>query len=89
MPPAFQHDGDALIDADAHRAQRMLLTDAVQLVDRCRGQARADGSERVAERHRATVRIAAVVIVGLGKTLRFGHPHEGVDGQEAVYGWKS
>ena len=62
----------------------MLLTDAVQLADLCRGEARADGAERMAPRHQATVRIDAVVIVRLGKTLRLGHPHEGVDGQRSV-----
>jgi hypothetical protein len=54
---------DPLTDTDAHRAQRVLSGCTMQLIHRRRGQARAVGSQRVAQRNRTAVGINARVVV--------------------------
>src|SRR5712671_921066 len=49
--------GDALAAADAHRDERVALLRALELVERLHGEDGSCGADRMAERHRAAVRI--------------------------------
>src|SRR5438105_7751601 len=60
----FEHRGDALADADAHRHQRVAAAGALQLAGRGQCDARAGGAERVADCDRAAIHIDPAVVEG-------------------------
>src|SRR5947208_209972 len=55
-------DGDALAAADAGRAEPEAAAAATQLVEEVRGDARARGAQRVAERDGAAVDVGALAV---------------------------
>src|SRR5207253_10473965 len=54
---AFEDDGDALADADAHGAEGVAAVGAQELIERGSDEARAAGTERVADGDGAAVGI--------------------------------
>src|ERR1700712_4256471 len=74
---ALDDDGDALADADAHRAERVPAPDPMQLVDRRRDQPCAAGAERMAEGDAATIGIDARVVVGEAQVAHDREPLRG------------
>src|SRR6218665_1211030 len=69
---AFDDQGDALADADAHGAQRIAAAAAMQLVDGGGDQPRTAGAERMAQGNGAPVRIDARIVVGQAKVAHDG-----------------
>src|SRR6476469_1713719 len=57
---AFDHRGDPLADADAHRREAVAAAGALQLMAQHRDQPGAAHPERVAERDRAAVHVDLV-----------------------------
>src|SRR5947208_17064982 len=53
----LDHRGDPLAYADAHRGQAVATASPPELVDKHRHEARAAGTERVAQRDRAAVHV--------------------------------
>src|SRR5471032_2448659 len=60
---AFQHQRNALAHADAHGAQGIAATRAVQLVDGRQSQPRTGSTQRMTERNRAAIRVDARIVV--------------------------
>ena len=77
----FQQDGDALADADAHRADGVATASRLELVRRRRREARAAHPERVAERDGAPVRVHVLGVVGQPEIAESG---QGLGGERLV-----
>src|SRR5215472_18906456 len=58
----FEYRSDALADADAHRHQRVAAAGALQLPRGGQCDARAGGTQRMADRDRAAVHVDPVVV---------------------------
>src|SRR5438270_7088469 len=59
---SFEHCGDALPDADAHRHERITAAGAVQLAGGRQCDAGARGAQWVADRDRAAIHVDAAVV---------------------------
>src|SRR6476659_7449881 len=58
----FEHGGEALADADAHRRDAIAAAATAQLPDERRGEAGAGAAERVAEGDRAAVDVELLFV---------------------------
>src|SRR6202011_3718537 len=77
----FEHCGDALADADAHRHERISPAGAVQLAGGGQRDAGARGAERMADRDRPAIHVDPAV---LERQVEFAQARQHLGGESLV-----